>query len=236
LEVRGLAQLNQLFIFIFEQLKSVVELFVSDPGNQWGFTIVLFTVLFNILMLPINLSQMKTMRKQQALQPEVAKIQAKYKSDPQKLQEMQMKLYKENGVNMFGGCLPLLITYPIFIAMFSVFRQLAADGRLTGFGFTPIIPDLSANHNIVLSALSVGTMLLSTYVQTLKTKGTVNPAAASANKMQYMMAALFGWITYTSNSALGLYWVTGNTFRLIQGLLLNAADKKKTKNVVVKEK
>ena len=162
-----MTQLNQLFIFIFEQLKSVVELFVSDPGNQWGFTIVLFTIMFNILMLPVNLGQMKTMRKQQALQPEVAKIQAKYKNDPQKLQEMQMKLYKENGVNMFGGCLPLLITYPIFIAMFSVFRQLAADGRLTGFGFTPIIPDLSANHNIVLSALSVGTMLLSTYVQTL---------------------------------------------------------------------
>jgi YidC/Oxa1 family membrane protein insertase len=230
-----LSQLNQLFIWIFEQLKSVVELFVADPGNQWGLTIVLFTILFNILMLPINLSQMKTMRKQQALQPEVAKIQAKYKNDPQKLQEMQMKLYKENGVNMFGGCLPLLITYPIFIAMFSVFRQLAADGRLTGFGFTPIIPDLSANHNIILSALSVGTMLLSTYVSTLKTKGQNNPAAASANKMQYMMAALFGWITYTSNSALGLYWVTGNTFRLIQGLILNAVDKKKSETVV-KEK
>ena len=86
-----MSQLNQLFIWIFEQLKSVVELFVADPGNQWGLTIVLFTILFNILMLPINLSQMKTMRKQQALQPEVAKIQAKYKNDPQKLQEMQMR-------------------------------------------------------------------------------------------------------------------------------------------------
>ncbi len=227
-----MSQLNQLFIWIFEQLKSVVELYVVDPGNQWGFTIVLFTIMFNILMLPINLGQMKTMRKQQALQPEVAKIQAKYKNDPQKLQEMQMKLYKENGVNMFGGCLPLLITYPIFIAMFSVFRQLASDGRLTGFGFTPIIPDLSANHNIILSALSVGTMLLSTYVMTLRTKGQNNPTAASANKMQYMMAVLFGWITYTSNSALGLYWVTGNTFRLVQGLILNASEKKKSENIV----
>jgi len=79
-----LAQLNQLFIWIFEQLKTVVELFVTEPGNQWGLTIVLFTILFNILMLPINLKQMSTMRKQQALQPEVAKIQAKYKNDPQK--------------------------------------------------------------------------------------------------------------------------------------------------------
>ncbi|WP_313127273.1 YidC/Oxa1 family membrane protein insertase [Proteiniclasticum ruminis] len=224
--------MNQLFIWIFEQLKSVVELFVADPGNQWGITIVFFTILFNILMLPVNLSQMKTMRKQQALQPEVAKLQAKYKNDPQKMQEMQMKLYKENNVSMFGGCLPLLITYPIFIAMFSVFRQLAADGKLTGMRFTPLIPDLSANNNIILAALSVGTMLLSTYITTMRTKTADNPAAASANKMQYMMAVLFGWITYTSNSALGLYWITGNLFRMIQGLILNAVEKKKEEQVI----
>ena len=183
-------------------------------------------------MLPVNLSQMKTMRKQQALQPEVAKLQAKYKNDPQKMQEMQMKLYKENNVSMFGGCLPLLITYPIFIAMFSVFRQLAADGKLTGMRFTPLIPDLSANNNIILAALSVGTMLLSTYITTMRTKTADNPAAASANKMQYMMAVLFGWITYTSNSALGLYWITGNLFRMIQGLILNAVEKKKEEQVI----
>jgi YidC/Oxa1 family membrane protein insertase len=234
LEVKGLSQLNQLFIWIFEQLKSVVELGVSDPGTQWGLTIMVFTILFNVLMLPVNLTQMKSMRKQQALQPEVAKIQAKYKSDPQKLQEMQMKLYKENNVSMFGGCLPLLITYPIFIAMFSVFRQLAADGRLTGMSFTPLIPDLAANNNIILSALSVGTMLLSTYVMTLRTKGADNPAAASANKIQYGMAALFGWITYTSNSALGLYWITGNIFRIIQGVILNNVDKKNRAKLIEK--
>ncbi|NLB20086.1 MAG: membrane protein insertase YidC [Clostridium sp.] len=229
-----MSQLNQLFIWIFEQLKSVVELGVSDPGTQWGLTIMVFTILFNVLMLPVNLTQMKSMRKQQALQPEVAKIQAKYKSDPQKLQEMQMKLYKENNVSMFGGCLPLLITYPIFIAMFSVFRQLAADGRLTGMSFTPLIPDLAANNNIILSALSVGTMLLSTYVMTLRTKGADNPAAASANKIQYGMAALFGWITYTSNSALGLYWITGNIFRIIQGVILNNVDKKNRAKLIEK--
>lgn len=227
-----MSQLNQLFIWIFEQLKSVVELFVADPGNQWGITIVFFTILFNILMLPVNLSQMKSMRKQQALQPEVAKLQAKYKNDPQKMQEMQMKLYKENNVSMFGGCLPLLITYPIFIAMFSVFRQLASDGKLTGMRFTPLIPDLAANHNIILAALSVGTMLLSTYITTMRTKTADNPAAASANKMQYMMAVLFGWITYTSNSALGLYWITGNIFRVIQGLIINSAEKKKEEQVI----
>ena len=234
MEVNGLSQLNQLFIWIFEQLKSVVELGVSDPGTQWGLTIMVFTILFNVLMLPINLSQMKSMNKQQALQPEVAKIQARYKNDPQKMQEMQMKLYKENNVSMFGGCLPLLITYPIFIAMFSVFRQLAADGRLTGMSFTRLIPDLAATNNLILAALSVATMILSTYVMTLRTKGTDNPAAASANKLQYGMAALFGWITYTSNSALRLYWITGNLFRIVQGIILNAVENKNRAKVIKK--
>ena len=174
------------------------------------------------------------MNKQQALQPEVAKIQARYKNDPQKMQEMQMKLYKENNVSMFGGCLPLLITYPIFIAMFSVFRQLAADGRLTGMSFTRLIPDLAATNNLILAALSVATMILSTYVMTLRTKGTDNPAAASANKLQYGMAALFGWITYTSNSALGLYWITGNLFRIVQGIILNAVENKNRAKVIKK--
>ena len=66
----------------------------------------------------------------------------------------------------------------------------------------------------------------------MRTKTADNPAAASANKMQYMMAVLFGWITYTSNSALGLYWITGNLFRMIQGLILNAVEKKKEEQVI----
>ncbi|MBR0576543.1 membrane protein insertase YidC [Proteiniclasticum sp. BAD-10] len=227
-----MSQLNQLFIWIFEQLKSVVELFVTDPGSQWGLAIVLFTILFNILMLPVNLTQIKSMKKQQAIQPELAKLQAKYKNDPQKMQEMQMKLYKDNNVSMFGGCLPLLITYPIFIAMFGVFRQLVAEGKLTGMGFTFLIPDLAANHNIILSVLSVLTMLLSTYISTMRTKVADNPAAASANRMQYAMAALFGWITYTSNSALGLYWITGNIFRIFQYLVINELEKKKEAQII----
>lgn len=224
-----MAYLSNLFIGIFDILKTFVDKFVSAPGNQWGFTIILFTLLFNLLMLPINIKQMKSMSKTQALQPELDKLKKKYKNDPQKMQEMQMKLYEENNISMFGGCLPLLITYPLFIAMFGVFRQLVADGTLTGMKFTPIIPDLAQKGNIILAVLSVLTMLGSTYVTTLKSKklaGKDAPAPAG-NKMQYFMAIFFGYITYTTNAALGLYWVTGNLFRMIQGLILNAVEFRK---------
>ena len=224
-----MAYLNRMFIGIFDVLKIFIDKFVADPGNQWSFTIILFTLLFNLLMLPINIKQMKSMQKTQALQAELDELKKKYKNDPKKMQEMQMKLYEENNISMFGGCLPLLITYPLFIAMFGVFRQLVADGTLTGMRFTPIIPDLAARGNIILSILSVLTMLGSTYVTTLKNKKIAgdNKAAGSANTMQYVMSLFFGYITYTTNAALGLYWVTGNLFRMIQGLALNAVESKK---------
>lgn len=218
--------LNTFFIWVFEALKTSVDLFVSDPGNQWGVTIILVTVIFNTLLLPMNVKQIKTMKKTQALQPELKKLQAKYKSDPQKLQEMQMKLYKDNNVSMFGGCLPLLLTMPLFIAMFSVFRELAAPGgALTGLGFTPVIRDFSASGNWILAILAVVTMIGSTYLSTKNNKvATDNAAANSANKMQYFMAAFFGYIVYTTNAALGLYWVVGNLYRLIQTVVINMLD------------
>lgn len=218
--------LNTFFIWVFEALKTSVDLFVSDPGNQWGVTIILVTVIFNTLLLPMNVKQIKTMKKTQALQPELKKLQAKYKSDPQKLQEMQMKLYKDNNVSMFGGCLPLLLTMPLFIAMFSVFRELAAPGGpLTGLGFTPVISDFSASGNWILAILAVVTMIGSTYLSTKNNKvATDNAAANSANKMQYFMAAFFGYIVYTTNAALGLYWVVGNLYRLIQTVVINMLD------------
>ncbi|ETA81322.1 YidC/Oxa1 family membrane protein insertase [Youngiibacter fragilis] len=221
-----LEPLNQLFISVFHIIKSFLDQFVADPGNQWGFTIILFTVLINFLMFPLNYKQIKSMKKTQAIQPEVKKLQEKYKNDPQKVQEMTMKLYKDNNVSMFGGCLPLLITYPIFIAMFSVFRKLAEDGSITAMKFGPLIPDLGAKGNIVLSVLAVVTMILSTWLSQSKNKAVKDDAMTKqTNMMSYSMSLLFGFFTYTSTAALGLYWVTGNVFRIIQTLILNYVEK-----------
>lgn len=223
-----LEPLNLLFINIFHIIKSFVDQFVSSPGNQWGVTIIIFTIMFNLILFPVNYKQIKTMKKTQAIQPELKKLQEKYKNDKVKLQEMTMKLYKDNNVNMMGGCLPLLLTYPIFIAMFSVFRRLAAEGSIAGIGFTPLIPDLGGTGNIILAILSVGSMILSTYVSQSKNKAVRNDATTKqTNMMNYSMSLMFGFFTYTSTAALGLYWITGNIFRIIQGLILRSMEKEK---------
>lgn len=96
-----------------------------------GLAIVLLTVAVRLLLLPLSIKQTRSMREMQRIQPEVKKIQAKHKGDRQKMNEEMMALYKEHGVNPFGGCAPLLLQFPVLIALFYVIRTPLA---YMGFG------------------------------------------------------------------------------------------------------
>ena len=89
---------------------------------SYGLAIILLTITTRVLLLPLSIKQTKSMREMQVIQPEVKKIQAKHKADPQKRNEEMMKLYKEHGVNPFGGCLPLVMQMPVFIGLYQVVR------------------------------------------------------------------------------------------------------------------
>jgi YidC/Oxa1 family membrane protein insertase len=90
-------------------------------GN-FGFAIIILTIVFRVVLLPLGIKQIKSMQAMQALQPKIKEIQKKFKGNKQKVQEQTMKLYQEYGVNPLGGCLPLLLQFPILIAMYSVIR------------------------------------------------------------------------------------------------------------------
>jgi YidC/Oxa1 family membrane protein insertase len=95
---------------------------VYDLVGNLGLAIIILTIFFRIVLLPLGIKQIKAMQATQALQPKVKEIQKKYKGNRQKIQEEQMKLYQEYGVNPLGGCLPVLLQFPILIAMYSVIR------------------------------------------------------------------------------------------------------------------
>ena len=86
-------------------------------GN-YGVALIIFTIIVRAIMLPLNIKQQKSMRKTQIIQPELEKIREKYKNDSQKQNEETMKLYKKSGVNPMGGCLPLLIQFPVIIGLY----------------------------------------------------------------------------------------------------------------------
>ncbi len=91
-------------------------------GN-YGWTIVLFTIIIKLVLIPLNIKQQKSMKKTQALQPRLAKLQEKYAQDKEKLSQETMKLYQEAGVSPMGGCLPMLLQFPIIIALYNIIRK-----------------------------------------------------------------------------------------------------------------
>ena len=91
--------------------------------SNYGWTIVIFTLIVKFAMFPLTLKQQKSMKKTQALQPKLQALQEKYQYDKEKLSQETMKLYQESGVNPMGGCLPLLIQFPILIALYNIIRK-----------------------------------------------------------------------------------------------------------------
>ncbi len=124
---------------------------IYDLVPNYGVAIILLTVLIRVVLLPLGVKQIKSMQAMQAIQPKVKEIQKKYKGNKQKAQEETMKLYKESGVNPLGGCLPLLLQFPILISMYAVIRPpqvipVAAEGTTTSY-------EIHNNHLPVDSAL-----------------------------------------------------------------------------------
>jgi YidC/Oxa1 family membrane protein insertase len=95
---------------------------IYDAIPNYGVAIIILTILIRVVLLPLGIKQIKSMQAMQAIQPKVKELQKKYKGNKQKQQEETMKLYREAGVNPLGGCLPLLLQFPILISMYAVIR------------------------------------------------------------------------------------------------------------------
>ena len=122
----------------FSPLISLFEsilVFIHDHivGGSWGFSIIGLTVLVRAIMVPLTLSQLRSMQKMRVLAPRLKELQEKYKDDKQRQNEEMMKFYKEQGVNPFASCLPLVLQLPVFVSLFYMLRtDLKLDGQVLG--------------------------------------------------------------------------------------------------------
>jgi YidC/Oxa1 family membrane protein insertase len=114
------ANIFQPLIDVFD---AVLKFFHNSLGIQWGWSIVLLTVVIRALMIPLTVKQFHSMQQLQRHQPEMKAIQAKYKDDKQRQQQELMKFYKENNVNPLGSCLPLALQLPVFISLFYMLKN-----------------------------------------------------------------------------------------------------------------
>jgi YidC/Oxa1 family membrane protein insertase len=190
------------------------------PGvNNWGWAIIIVTVIFNLLMLPTRFMMMKSSLKMMRIQPKVEAIKNRYKNlkatDPKKaeMNAEMMALYKAEGVNMYGSCLPLLIQMPLFFAYYRVLLNAVELRQAQWFWLT----DLSApDPRYILPILIIVTMFL---VQFLTPSPGMDPA--QRKMMAIMMPAIFGFTMLHFASGLALYWGTGNVINLVIQMGIN---------------
>lgn len=189
--------------------------------RNYGVAIMLLTVIVRVIFWPITHKGTESMRKMQALQPQLKEIQAKYKDNPQRAQQEVMKFYKENKVNPMGGCLPMLIQIPVFIALFVVLRS-AIELRFSKFLW---IRDLSEPENLLAGAVPlVGSLnilpLLMAATMVWQQKMTPGGGDPQQQKMMMiMMPIMMLFICYTMPSGLVLYWTVSNLIMIVQMLI-----------------
>lgn len=201
----------------------------------FGFAIILFTVMVRAATFPLNMQQIKSSKAMQELQPKLKEIQEKNKGDREKLAQAQMALYKEHGVNPLGGCLPMLVQMPIWIALYQALIQLSGEGLLNqgffwipslagpvstwggGLGwlwpFPPSIGWPNALSYLVMPVLLVVSQL---FMQNQMTPPSTDPQQQQIQSIMKFMPLMFGYFALIVPSGLTLYWFTSNILGVAQ--------------------
>jgi YidC/Oxa1 family membrane protein insertase len=205
--------------FIAKPLYIVLRFLVLHGIGNWGWAIILFTMAFTIALLPTRFMMMKSQLKMMRIQPKVDAIKKKYAnlkvSDPKRneMNAEMMALYKVEGVNMYGGCLPILVQMPLFFAYFRVLQN-AVELRQAHWFW---LKDLSQSDPLyILPALIILTMFFTQFITP-----TPGMDAAQRRMMAFMMPVIFGFMLLNYASGLSLYWGTSNLINLLLQIGIN---------------
>lgn len=193
-------------------------------GIGYGWVLILFGVLVRIALWPLNSKAMRSQLKTMELQPVIKEIQAKYKNEPEKLQREMIRLYKEEGFNPLGGCLPLLLPWPILITLFFVFQSTIA---FRGQGFL-WLPDLSQPDPLYLLPIIMGVSIF--VLQWLNLRANPDPTP-QMKMLTYAMPVMLVILFLNFASGLNLYYAASNVASLPQQLQIMAERKKVRKRV-----
>jgi YidC/Oxa1 family membrane protein insertase len=226
LPVAGISDILQPLIDFCE---SIMSFFHDSAGFSWGLSIIFLTFVIRLLILPLTFKQVRSMQSLQRLQPEIKKLQARYKDDRQRMNQEMMKFYQEHKVNPLSSCLPVLLQLPFFLSLFYMLRHdLRLDvcgqtkvpcGQIPGdhgesFFFIPDITDKATGAAlVVLIILYVGSQLVS---------GLITTFTADRTQRMMMLALPFVFVTFIINFPAGLilYWITTNFWTIGQQLFI----------------
>jgi YidC/Oxa1 family membrane protein insertase len=205
--------------FLAKPLYFILRFLVSHGISNWGWAIILFTTIFTVILLPSRIMMTKSSLKMMRIQPKLDAIKKRYANlkmnDPKRaeMQQEQMALYKAEGVNMYGGCIPMLLQMPLFFAYYRMLLN-AVELRQAHWLWLPDLSQPDPTH--VLPILIIITMFLTQYI-------TPSPGMDPAQRrmMAFMMPVIFGFMLWHYASGLALYWGTSNILYLVMQICIN---------------
>ncbi len=240
--------------FILNPFVTLLTFLYSVFNHDMVLAIIVFTVLIRLLTFPLTAQQQRSSAAMQQLQPEMKKLQERYKNDREKLAQEQMRLYREYGINPLGGCLPLIIQFPIFIALYeAIIHALATtplqlldlSGRLLVPGLSTVVPmdnmwlgmNLSLAPNFtsgsIIPILMPVLVVATTWLQFRVTMpppappnadGKPDQAQAMSQSMGTIMPLMYGFFALSFSVGLSIYFIASNTIGIIQYALMGKAD------------
>ncbi len=227
-----------MFSWLEVVLKWILNLLYKIIPN-YGVGIILMTIIIKVILWPLTKKSTASTAKMTALQPQLKELQEKYKDNPQKLNQETANLYKEAGASPLGGCLPMLIQFPILIAMYGLLNK---HFELRGAMFIPgWISDLSVPETVatlgfnlpflgneihVLPILYTASMIFSMKITQAQQGASAQQGKGMTMFMTYVMPILFFFILYSAPSGLLLYWSIQNILSMVQQFYTNAKTRK----------
>jgi len=215
------------FSIISRPLFWLMKFFNKFIGN-YGWTIVVLTIVTRIPFIPLLNKSQASMKKMQEVQPKMQEIRGKYKKDPQRMQKEMMELYKKHKVNPLGGCLPMLLQIPVFFALYKI---LSVAIELRGAPFMLWIKDLSGPDTLfghipsafpLIGGFALGPLPIAMgLTMVIQQKMTPSSADPTQQKMMMLMPIIFTFMFLNFASGLVLYWLVNNILSIIQQFYVN---------------
>ncbi|ALA56724.1 membrane protein insertase YidC [Nitrospira moscoviensis] len=181
--------------------------FLNEFTHNYGLTIILLTIGIKMLFVPLQYKSYKSMKQMQMIQPKVVAVQEKFKDDRDRLNKELIKLYRDHKVNPVGGCLPMVLQMPVFVALFNIL-YMTIDLRQAPFMLW--IQDLSAQDPYYVLPIIMGVTMV---IQQKITPTTMDPTQA---KIMLMLPAFMTFLFINFPAGLVLYWLTNNTLTIMQ--------------------
>jgi len=195
-----------LISFLAKFLFLILSNLFAHLGN-YGFSIIMLTILIKLLFSPLTYLSYRSMHQMQQLQPEIKKLQAKFKEDRTQLNQAMMELYKERRINPLGGCLPVLVQIPVFVALYNILNNTV---ELRQAPFLLWIHDLSLKDPLYIFPIIMG---ISMIIQTRLTPTTPDPMQ---RRIMMFMPVVMTFFFLNFPSGLVLYWIVNNVLTIGQ--------------------